>query len=197
MLPDWPDLKDEVSRAFMRRLAARVRQRSVGGIVVAVPVHEGQGHFIERADGSTEERPFERAGAEVSIPADAIANESLADMLTRMEPMIESLARSTSQTMLRTMEESIRSVGNEIDAAGRPLTAELIIEALDRVQIEFDSAGRPEWPTIMIHPSQQALVARELARLDNDPELNARATGVLARKREEWRAREASRILVG
>jgi hypothetical protein len=70
------------SRAFMRCLAARVRQRSVAGIVVAVPVHEGHRHFVERADGSTEERPFERAGAEVSIPADAVASESLADILT-------------------------------------------------------------------------------------------------------------------
>jgi hypothetical protein len=36
MLPDWPDLKEEIVRAFMRHAAVRVRQRSVAGMVVAV-----------------------------------------------------------------------------------------------------------------------------------------------------------------
>src|SRR6266446_6633819 len=118
MLPDWPDLKEEIVRAFMRNAAARVRQRSVAGIVVAVPVHEGHGHFIQRGDGSTEERPFEQAGAEAVIPADAIKSESLDDIFTRMEPMIETLAGATSRTMLKVMEEGIRAVGNEIDGGG-------------------------------------------------------------------------------
>jgi NADPH-dependent 2,4-dienoyl-CoA reductase/sulfur reductase-like enzyme len=76
MLPDWPDIKEEIARAFMRHAAERVRQRSVAGIAVAVPVHEGHGHFTQHADGRTEERAFERAGAEVAIPADAIKSES-------------------------------------------------------------------------------------------------------------------------
>jgi Ser/Thr protein kinase RdoA (MazF antagonist) len=197
MLPDWPDPKEEILHAFMRHTAERVRQRSIAGMVVAVPVHEGYGHFIERADGTTEERLFERTGAELAIPADAITSESLADMLGRMQPVIESLASATSQTMLNVMEEGIRAVGNEIEAGGRPISAELVLEALERVQMDFNQEGRPQWPTIMIHPSQEARLTAELARIDADPELRQRGEALLVRKREEWRDREASRILAG
>jgi hypothetical protein len=197
MLPDWPDLKEEIVRAFMRHAAARVRQRSVAGIVVAVPVHEGHGHFTRREDGSTEERPFERAGAEVAIHAEAIKSESLSDIFTRMEPMIETLAGATSQNMLKVMEEGIRAVGNEIDGGGRPLSAELILDAWEKVRMDFDSNGQAQWPTIMIHPSQQVGLIAELSRLDSDPELHSRREALLIRKREEWRDRETSRILAG
>jgi hypothetical protein len=114
-----------------------------------------------------------------------------------MEPMIETLAGATSRTMLKVMEEGIRAVGNEIDGGGQPLSAELILDAWEKVHIDFEGDGRPQWPTIVIHPSQQARLITELTRLDSDPELNRRRETLLIRKREEWRARETSRILAG
>src|SRR5271170_7137244 len=190
MLPDWPDIKEEIARAFMRHAAEKVRQRSVAGIVVAIPVHEGHGHFIQRADGNTEERAFERADAEVAIPADAIKSESLGDIFNRMEPIIETLAGATSQTMFKVMEEGTRAVGNEVNAGGQPLSAELILEAWEKVHIDFDAAGQPQWPTMVIGPMLQDRLISELTRLDSDPELRRRRDTLVMRKREEWRARE-------
>ena len=88
--------------------------------------------------------------------------------------MIETLAGATSRTMLKVMEEGIRAVGNEIDGGGQPLSAELILDAWEKVHIDFECDGRPQWPTIMIHPSQQARLIAELSRLDADPELRGR-----------------------
>jgi hypothetical protein len=114
-----------------------------------------------------------------------------------MEPMSETLAGTTSRTMLKVVEERTRAVGNEIDGGGRPLSAELILDAWEKVQIDFDSDGGPQWPTIVVHPTQKDRLIAELSRLDFDLELRRRREALLTRKREEWRAREASRILVG
>ena len=54
------------------------------------------------------------------------------------------------------------------------MSAELILDAWEKVHIDFECDGRPQWPTIMIHPSQQARLIAELSRLDADPELRGR-----------------------
>jgi hypothetical protein len=114
-----------------------------------------------------------------------------------MEPIIETLAGAASQTMFKVMEEGTRAVGNEINADGQPLTAELILEGWEKIHIDFDTAGQPQWPTMVIGPMLQDRMITELTRLDSDPDLRRRRDTLLMQKREEWRAREASRILVG
>jgi hypothetical protein len=77
MLPDWPVPKGELQRAFMRALAHELRQPNFTRDVVSSPVFEGHGTAMARADGIYEERDFNSASAERSIPMDAMKTESI------------------------------------------------------------------------------------------------------------------------
>lgn len=45
------------------------------------------------------------------------------------------------------------ATGNVVDAAGRPLTHELILSALEKVEIDFDENDEPIMPTLVVHPA--------------------------------------------
>jgi len=196
MLPDWPSPKREIVRALMRHVRARVEDRSIAGIATS-PVHEGHGTSMRRADGSVDERPFERAGAEIEIPVEAIATESLQGIFDRMDGIIDTLARAKSEALFRTVEEATRAAGTATDAGGRPITAELLLQAWEKMHIDFRANGQPQWPTIVIPPNQQDRFIVECARFKSEPMLRQQLVELINRKREEWIAREADRVLVG
>jgi hypothetical protein len=184
-------------RAMMRRVRAEVRARSTIGLVPKSSVHEGHGTMMMRADGSSEASEFETSEGEFAIPMEALKEENLEQLFARMRPLIESQAQARTQSMLRTVEEASRAAGTATDTQGQPITAELWLEAWEKLDIEFMPNGVPRWPTLVFHPSQQNRVDAEFARLQTVPELRERMQALLTRKREHWRAREADRILAG
>jgi len=196
MLPDWPSPKREIVRALMRHVRVRVEDRSITGIATS-PVHEGHGTSIHRADGTVDERPFERAGAEIAIPVEAIETESLQGIFDRMDGIIDTLARAKSEALFRTVGEATRAAGTATNAGGQPITAELLLQAWEKLNIDFRANGQPQWPTTVIHRSQQDRFIVERARLESEPMLRQQLIELINRKREEWIAREADRVLVG
>jgi hypothetical protein len=197
MLPDWPNIKRDIVRAMMRRVRAEIGARSTIGLVPKSSVHEGHATMMIRADGTSEASPFETSEGEFALPMEALKEENLEQLFARMRPLIESQAKARTESMLRTVEAASRAAGTASDAKGRPITAELILEAWEKLDIEFMPNGMPRWPQMVFHPSQQDRVDAELTRLQTVPELRERMQALLARKREDWRAREADRTLAG
>jgi hypothetical protein len=181
----------------MRKVRAEVGARSTIGLVPKSSVHEGHGTMMMRADRSSEESEFETSVGEFAIPMEALKEESLQQLFARMTPLIESQAKARTESMLRMVEAASRAAGTATDAKGQPLTAELILDGWEKLDIDFMPNGQPRWPKLVFHPSQQNRVAAEWARLQTVPELRQRIQGLLTRKREDWRAREADRILAG
>jgi asparagine synthetase B (glutamine-hydrolysing) len=52
-------------------------------------------------------------------------------------------------------------------------------------------------PVVHINPAQEEDVKAMIRRLETEPELKKRYDAIMMKKREEWRAREADRKLVG
>ena len=78
------------------------------------------------------------------------------------------------------------------------LARSFILEGfLQEMQIDFDAQGLPKLPTIVLHPDQFAQYKKVAAELDSDPDLRRRSAELFAIKKEEWRAREGNRKLVG
>lgn len=197
MLPDWPSLKADIVRVYMRYVRARVRQRSAAGLVPRSRVHEGDRLILCREDGSVEDTEFRRAEGVAQLSLPDIVNLPLREMFTKLDPIADGLARSQSEALFRTIEEGSKKAGTVTDAQGRPLTAELFLETLEKMDLSFDSKGNFQWPRWIVSPAGEADAKREWFRLQSEPALRNRLVELVSRKREEWIAREADRILVG
>jgi hypothetical protein len=95
------------------------------------------------------------------------------------------------------MSEGVQKVGNTIDGGGQRFSAELFLQVIEKIWIEFTADGSPQMPTVHISPNQTDDVKRTIERLESEPELKKRFDAIMIKKREEWRAREADRKLVG
>lgn len=84
------------------------------------------------------------------------------------------------------------AAGTSVDAKGQPLSWDLLLTALERIEIDFDERGRPIWPTLVMHPDM-FLKLKALPPPDQAQE--GQLADLLKRKREEFDARQRRRRL--
>jgi hypothetical protein len=150
-----------------------------------------------RTDGSVAVINFDTPlSAEVQLRIDDARREGPAASLRAIREVGEQLADDMEQRMIATISEAVEDVGNVVDGGGRPFSADLFIELLEKMELSFNRHGEWEPPTIVVHPETLQKMKVQIELLDSDPETKARVEAVVNRQREEWRAREACRALV-
>lgn len=81
--------------------------------------------------------------------------------------------------------------GNAIDAGGAPLSWDLILDQIERVEIEFDADGNPRLPSLMGNPNTLEL----LSAIPRTPEHDLRFASILEKKRQDYDAQKRRRQL--
>jgi hypothetical protein len=198
MIPDFPVLKDELNRAITRFMRERFRVHQ--GPLSDVPqgrVFEGRRNVIVRQDGSEDETKMREVSAETRFAVDEIRELHLPKLLEKLDATVQEMAATQARHFYETMSEGVQKVGNTIDGGGQRFTAELFLQAMEKIWIEFNADGSPQMPTVHISPNQTDDVKRMIERLESESDLKKRFDTIMIKKREEWRAREADRKLVG
>jgi hypothetical protein len=170
------------------------------GIVADVSrsiIHEGRRTAIVRNSGAVEETPLFQASAGFEIRPDEVPTISLQLLRDRMDQAARDMAKQRSEGFFKTIEDAVENIGNTVNGKGQAFTPELVFEMLEKMWIDFDAQGQPRLPTVTINPAQEPQVRRAFESIQTDPNLARRFTELIDKKREEWRAREASRKLVG
>jgi len=121
----------------------------------------------------------------------------LPKLLQKLDDSVKEMAAAQAQHFYQTMSEGVEKAGNTIDGGGQPLTAELFLQAMEKIWIDFNADSSPQMPEVHISPNQTDNVKRMIERLESEPHLKRRFDQIMLKKREEWRAREADRKLVG
>ena len=94
-------------------------------------------------------------------------------------------------TFVETVQEITEATGMTIDAGGRPLSWDLILDGLEQKEIAFDSDGRISGETIIMNPR----TAQALTETQMTPEQEMRLNDILQRKKDDWNAQQRSRRL--
>jgi hypothetical protein len=197
MLPDFPDVKRIVLKALIGRSKLKAEADPLLGLMPPFIVHEGDRSVVRREDGTEtvahlREYPLkattELTAEEMRVRGPAATEDAVARLA---EGLNEGLARRT----IAAIEAAAESVGNSVKAGG-PFTAETYFAMLEKVELVFSANGDWAGLTLMAHPDTVAKAEPVLTSIETDPELKARRDAIVARKREEWRVREAARKLV-
>jgi hypothetical protein len=181
----------------MSRCMKMRMERGPLGQVPRGRVFEGGRNVLVREDGSQEETEIREAGSEMRISADEIRSLHLTNLLEKLDVAAEEIVTKQAKHFYETISKGVEQVGNNLNAGGQPLTAELFLEAFQKILIDFNADGSPQMPTVHISPGQKDDVTRMFQRFETEPPLKQRFDNLIAKKREEWRAREANRKLVG
>ena len=198
MLPDYPTLKQELSELLQRFMRLRIAHHQ-GGFVGQVARHrvfEGHATLLRRSTGDSEANGFEDIGAVLQVSVDEIRTMTFPDLLAKMDGVAAEIGPKTAKAFFASLDRTLEAAGQVESAKGEGASPERFLRALERIEMEFDSSGNHNL-SIVTHPSGTDGLAAALRQLDADPVLRAKYVALIERKKEAWRAREASRRLVG
>lgn len=97
----------------------------------------------------------------------------------------EQLERQFFEFMNKVTEDA----GQVVDAGGRPLSHDLILDMFEKLQVDFDEDGNPEMPMIVLQPKAFEKLG------EPTPEQLKRRDEIIERKRREFAARRRVRKL--
>ena len=198
MLPDFLKTKDKLQK--MLHYAFTYAHSSHLGPVANVPISitfEGNKTIIIREDGSTEEMKPKAATAELQVNLSEFEKMNHEAVLNKINGVAEELAGQQATSFYEEIGKIAEEVGNVVDADGKPFSMDLFFEGLEKIDIDFDEAGDPSGLMCPVSPELFPSIAKIVEQAKDDPEMNKRYDAIMERKREEWRARESNRKLVG
>lgn len=124
--------------------------------------------------------------SEFSMTAAEVLAGDAACLLAKLDKLAENYLASFMPQVFAAISEVTDAVGNTVDAGGKPFSAALFLELLERMDVEFDETGTPRLQ-IIVHPDTKIpeLTEDEQRRIDE----------ALERKRQQFLARRRSRQL--
>jgi hypothetical protein len=159
------------------------------GIERSITVHRGP---IRNVPGETplDQSMFVVSG-EANLPWDSIRNGKIEDYTRFLVDISESQRKSLARHFFRSISEITDMTGRSINAKGQPLTADLILDLLEKVEFGFDDEGNPQYPTLVLPP--QAI--KKLQELKLTPEQEQRHKKIIEEKRARFNASKRTRRL--
>ena len=196
MLPDFPALKRDLASRLIHSAQSVAHDDPVLGMMPEFRIHEGHRAKVRRRNDRDAEITFDDPiRASVIIDVDAIRRDGGRAAIEAMRQTGDELAGAMARRTYAAIQEATTAIGNTLDAKGKPVTADDMLQLLEKMEHTFDTRGNWERPSIVAHPDTAAKLERALTMLNDDPAYQAKLEALVARKREEWHAREARRTL--
>lgn len=127
-----------------------------------------------------------------ALSKSATINGDLDDLLAALDTAAESGLASLMPQFFANLGEICDAAGQTVDAGGRPFDHDLLLEALEGVEISFNEDSTPQMPMLVVHPE----MADRLAALPPPtPDQDRRFAEMMQRKKDEFFAGRRTRQL--
>lgn len=194
MLPTFPRIQQhrmEDNFLTVHRLAAQISPML--GMIARNIQFEGSGHAIERHDDTTSETEMATVAGELTFSKDMPLGEfTSAELLRRLAELAQQMVRGTSEHFFAEINKATEAVGNVVDGGGKPPSEDLLIEAYSKMEHTFDADGRWKPPTLITGGNSQVI-----NEIHASASFQRRLGDVLRQKKDDYRRREADRVLAG
>lgn len=190
MLPGFPKIR--AKRVEGNGATIQFVARQVSPLIGEIKRHaqfEGEGNIIERHDDTVSDSGMGKISAVMTVPNMPLDEFTERRHLAYLVDAGRQMAEGATRHLLGELDRQLTDVGQVIDAGGKPFSEELILETLDKLHHEFTDDG--DWipPTIVI--------GRPTLPGNPSDSFNRRLAELLNRKRDDFRRREADRVLAG
>ena len=155
-------------------------------------IHEGRKTVMRYGPDTWEDDQFEGV-SECMIKFEDHAKFSFEDFDKLARQVGAQFLDAKRKSLHDTLERACQKTGNIVN---KPLSHEVIFEVLELMEIEFEN-GQPKMPSIIISPNNAPRMEQLSTEADEDPEIERKYDELIAKKREQFLAREASRKLAG
>lgn len=193
MLPDFPVTKREIHKnvALAMEHMERTKTPMLSEIKTFVQ-HEGKVHSYDRIGATSVSEGYEEIAIPVTIQLTEIPELVGEKFNAKIEAIADQLARKRMEMFYRKFTAVTQEIGNSFDAGGAPLTQDMCLAMMEKMDMEFGPDNRP---TFRLNTTPE--LAKVYEAWQQDPSFKGRYEELLDRKRDAWRDRESNRKLVG
>ena len=196
MLPDFPRIKDKWAKTFIKYVKANVTRASLLSQIKTVPHFEGNRMSTQYSDGEVDRPNYERLSSALSVKDDDLIKMGPEAFKDGLDRTAAELREQQSKLIFERMNEITQKTGNAVDAKGQPLSHDLLLQTLEKMQIDFDEDGQPLMPTLVVSPGQYEEFKKKIVEWEKDPKCQENYNKLIESKRKEWDDRESNRKLV-
>lgn len=196
MLPDYPSIKKKIQKKFVEAIKKKIKKDPLLSQIRTRLVNEGDVITSSSIDGYSEIIELKLISAKLEITKEEVVRKGPDAFFSRVDEIAEEIAKQQSQSIFKKIGEVTERTGQIVNAKSKPLSPQLILEALEKVAIDFDEYGNPIFPTLVLHPNQYEKIKDEIPKWESDPELRRKHKELIEKKRKEWIDRENRRKLV-
>lgn len=139
--------------------------------------------------GEIVESPPIQLRFEIMLKEEDVIRGSLDALFSALDEAAEKEMPMLMTELFSRFEQLCGATGSRIDAAGQHFNFDLMLDALEKIQIDFDANGKPQLPILVMHPD----MARSLPTPTQNDEDRLKA--LIERKRCEFYARQHHRKL--
>lgn len=195
MLPTFPKIVNLRREANTAVVKAKVRQMAPQfGLIGHNIQFEGTGHTLTRADASIDQTQMQAVSAEIQVARGSALKDFTPEVVDAyLTAAARQMAEGMSKHFFEVMDRGTREAGMVVDAKGRPLSEDLLLEVIEKMEHTFEDDGTWNPPTILASPE----MVEKVAGRGMSPEGEARLAEILDRKRDDFRRRQARRVLAG
>ena len=159
------------------------------GIERSVTIHRGP---IRNVSGDTplDQSMFQVIG-EAALSWESVRNCRINDYTLFLVKISESQRKSLAKQFFKSLSEITDATGRTVNAKGQPLTADMILDLMEKVEFGFDDDGNPQYPTLFLPPT----AIERLKALKPTPEQDQRWKQIIEEKRAKFNASKRTRRL--
>jgi hypothetical protein len=199
MLPAFPKieaLRARTNRRMIEHLAAQFSP-----ILREIDRHtqfEGRETTVLRHDDTIGHSALDPVSAEILVERIPLADFTEEELIKKLTRIAERMAQGMSGILYAEMERGTTEVGNVVDAQGQPFSEELILKAIEKMEHSFEPDGTWERPTFVVSPQIFNQIMQDAGNRGSGSAAFERSLKtILQKKRDDFRRREADRILAG
>jgi hypothetical protein len=196
MLPDFPTVKKKIEDDFNKKIREKVSSAPFLSQIRRKRVHEGNILTSSSVEGYTERGEYKLISSGFLIKPDEIIEKGVEAFFSQIDKISEEFINQQSQVIFKKMDEVTERTGNIVNAKGKGIYPEIILEALEKVTIDFDEFGNPHFPALILNPKDWEKIKDKIPKWEADPNLRKKHLELVEKKRREWRDRESHRKLV-
>ena len=196
MLPDFPKIKRKWSAMFVRMIKERVHQGSIVSQIRKVRHFEGDGMTVTDSTGETEESNYELFSGALEVNHQDLIERGPIALVEGLKKLAEELSSQQSKMVFERLNQTTDKTGNIVDAGGQAINPNLLLQMLERIEIDFSEDGQPRFPTLVVSPENYDKLREKMLEWEKDEHYKRKFDELIERKRQEWHDRESHRKLV-
>jgi hypothetical protein len=157
------------------------------------PQREGKSSSFEDEQGSVQPINYKL----ISIPVQLKTKEARGLSPTEFIELARAPGIGMGTEMMRRLyemlEETTKKTGNVVNG---PLTCDLFLDLLEKIQFDFDDDGNPIWPSLQLNSDAHAKFKLQYPEWLKEPKFQERLKLIVDQQRDKFYEREACRRLV-